>query len=104
MAADMTAPAGHAHNGAVAGTSAAHLVMHTAEEAATCSVKVKRSWLERQAVTRKIPFSMLGGSYTAQRPAPRRDRPDERSGTGPGRLETASLGAIACSLPVHQRR
>jgi excisionase family DNA binding protein len=36
--------------------------MHTAEEAARL-LKVKRSWLERQAAARKIPFSMLGGSY-----------------------------------------
>ena len=37
-------------------------VMHTAEEAARL-LKVKQSWLERQAANRKIPFSMLGGSY-----------------------------------------
>jgi excisionase family DNA binding protein len=61
MAADMTASAGRARNG-VAGTSAGHLVMHTAEEAARL-LKVKQSWLERQAAARKIPFSMLGGSY-----------------------------------------
>jgi excisionase family DNA binding protein len=36
--------------------------MHTAEEAAKL-LKVKQSWLERQAAARKVPFSMLGGSY-----------------------------------------
>lgn len=42
--------------------SAGPPVMHTAEEAARL-LKVKQSWLERQAAARKIPFSMLGGSY-----------------------------------------
>lgn len=37
-------------------------VMLTAEEAARV-LKVKQSWLERQAAARKVPFSMLGGSY-----------------------------------------
>lgn len=37
-------------------------VLHTAEEAALL-LRVKQSWLERQAAARKIPFSMLGGSY-----------------------------------------
>jgi excisionase family DNA binding protein len=36
--------------------------VHTAEEAAKI-LKVKQSWLERQAAARKIPFTMLGGSY-----------------------------------------
>lgn len=36
--------------------------MHTAEEAASL-LKVKQSWLERQAASRKIPFAILGGSY-----------------------------------------
>jgi excisionase family DNA binding protein len=36
--------------------------VHTAEEAAEI-LKVKQSWLERQAAARKIPFTMLGGSY-----------------------------------------
>ncbi|WP_369076797.1 helix-turn-helix domain-containing protein [Paractinoplanes rishiriensis] len=34
----------------------------TAEEAATI-LRVRPSWLERQAAKRKIPFSMLGGCY-----------------------------------------
>jgi len=37
--------------------------MHTAEEAARL-LKVKRSWLERQAAARKIPFSMLAAAAT----------------------------------------
>jgi excisionase family DNA binding protein len=62
MAADATTPAGRAHIPSAAGASVGHPVMHTAEEAARL-LKVKRSWLERQAAARKIPFSMLGGSY-----------------------------------------
>jgi excisionase family DNA binding protein len=36
--------------------------LYTAAEAAEI-LKVKRSWLERQAAARKIPFTMLAGSY-----------------------------------------
>jgi excisionase family DNA binding protein len=36
--------------------------LYTAEEAAEI-LRVKRSWLERQAAGRKIPFTMLGGGY-----------------------------------------
>lgn len=59
---DTTAPGGRSHTAATAGTSAGQPLMHTAEEAARL-LKVKQSWLERQAAARKIPFSMLGGSY-----------------------------------------
>jgi excisionase family DNA binding protein len=38
------------------------LAIHTLEEAAAI-LRVKASWLERQAAARKIPFTMLGGSY-----------------------------------------
>jgi len=38
------------------------LAIHTLDEAATI-LRVKPSWLERQAAARKIPFTMLGGSY-----------------------------------------
>ena len=38
------------------------LAIHTLDEAAAI-LRVKPSWLERQAAARKIPFSMLGGSY-----------------------------------------
>ncbi|WP_372493966.1 helix-turn-helix domain-containing protein [Salinispora arenicola] len=34
----------------------------TADEAATI-LRVKASWLERHAASRKIPFTMLGGCY-----------------------------------------
>ena len=37
-------------------------VVHTTAEAAVI-LRVKESWLERQAQLRKIPFAMLGGSY-----------------------------------------
>ena len=36
--------------------------LYTAGEAAAI-LRVKQSWLERQAADRKIPFTMLGGSY-----------------------------------------
>ena len=36
--------------------------LYTAEEAAK-ALRVRQSWLERQAAARKIPFTMLGGSY-----------------------------------------
>lgn len=38
------------------------LSVHTLDEAAAI-LRVKKSWLERQAAARKIPFTMLGGSY-----------------------------------------
>jgi excisionase family DNA binding protein len=38
------------------------LAVHTVDEAAAI-LRVKPSWLERQAAARKIPFTMLGGSY-----------------------------------------
>lgn len=34
----------------------------TLDEAAEI-LRVKKSWLERKAAARKVPFSMLGGSY-----------------------------------------
>jgi excisionase family DNA binding protein len=36
--------------------------LYTAVEAAEI-LRVKQSWLERQAAARKIPFTMLGGAY-----------------------------------------
>ena len=38
------------------------LAVHTLDEAATI-LRVKASWLERQAAARRIPFTMLGGAY-----------------------------------------
>ncbi len=40
----------------------APVAVHTLDEAAAI-LRVKPSWLERQAAARKIPFTMLGGSY-----------------------------------------
>jgi excisionase family DNA binding protein len=40
----------------------APLMLYTSGEAAAI-LRVRQSWLERQAATRKIPFAMLGGSY-----------------------------------------
>jgi excisionase family DNA binding protein len=45
-----------------AGNGEGALTLYTAEEAAEI-LRVKKSWLERQAAARKIPFTMLGGSY-----------------------------------------
>jgi excisionase family DNA binding protein len=36
--------------------------LYTVAEAAEI-LRVKQSWLERQAAARKIPFAMLGGAY-----------------------------------------
>ena len=36
--------------------------LYTAEEAAEI-LRVKKSWLDRQAGARKVPFTMLGGAY-----------------------------------------
>ena len=57
----------HDHSGRPAGTitvqsSQAALILYTTEEAAQI-LRVKKSWLERQAAARKIPFTMLGRSY-----------------------------------------
>jgi excisionase family DNA binding protein len=38
------------------------LAVHTLEEAAAI-LQVRKSWLERRAAARKIPFTMLGGAY-----------------------------------------
>lgn len=38
------------------------IALYTIDEAAAL-LRVKKSWLERQAAKRKIPFSMLGGAY-----------------------------------------
>ncbi len=44
------------------GTAHETIVIYTVAEAATI-LRVKESWLERQAAARKIPFTMLGGAY-----------------------------------------
>jgi excisionase family DNA binding protein len=45
-----------------AGNSQGAPTLYTTEEAAEI-LRVKKSWLERQAAARKIPFTMLGRSY-----------------------------------------
>ena len=57
----MTAPGGVVQVAAAAGAAATPR-LHTAEEAAEI-LRVRKSWLERQAAARKIPFTMLGGGY-----------------------------------------
>ena len=37
-------------------------MVHTPAEAAAI-LRVRQSWLERQAAARRIPFTMLGGAY-----------------------------------------
>lgn len=44
------------------GTAHETVVIYTVVEAAAI-LRVKESWLERQAAARKIPFTMLGGAY-----------------------------------------
>src|SRR5262245_45825666 len=39
-----------------------NLTLYTSEEAAAI-LRVTRSWLERQAAARRVPFTMLGGGY-----------------------------------------
>ena len=38
------------------------VTLYTADEAAAI-LRVTRSWLERRAAARKVPFTMLGGGY-----------------------------------------
>ena len=52
------------------------IAVHTLDEAATIQ-RVKKSWLERQAAARKIPFTRLGG---AAAPAPSVDAEQAMSG------------------------
>ena len=87
VAAETTAPGGRSHAGGPTGTHAGHLVMHTAEEAARL-LKAKRSWLERQAAARKIPFSILGGSYRFSDRHLAEIAWINRSGPGPTRTRT----------------
>jgi excisionase family DNA binding protein len=93
-------------------------VVHTVAEAASI-LRVKESWLERQAAARKIPFTMLGGCYrfTAEHLAeivrineqvpppaadsgpdrPRRKRPESQS-------ETASVSMLRPRTARPRRR
>jgi excisionase family DNA binding protein len=97
-------------------------VMHTAEEAARL-LKVKQSWLERQAAARKIPFTMLGGSYRFSdrhlaeivrmnevmpsrdakdvRPPERRHRTASAASAGATETEFEPLRPRPCSGPRH---
>jgi hypothetical protein len=71
VTADATAPSGRSRAAGTAGTLAGQLMMHTAEQAARL-LKVKRSWLERQATARKIPFP----SHRPQNPPEPASRPE----------------------------
>ena len=63
--------------------------LYTATEAAKI-LKVKESWLERQAAARKIPFTMLGGAYRFTDGHP---PPSSRYTTGPSAQRTTAQGA-----------
>ncbi len=71
--------------------------IHTLDEAAAI-LRVKPSWLERQAAARKIPFTMLGGAYhfTSEHLATI-VRLHERTPTG---RETASRKAVPKRTPA----
>ena len=99
-------------------TTATTPTLRTAEEAAEI-LRVRRSWLERQAAARKIPFTMLGGCYQftschlseivqmfeitpvpeSQVPAPRSG--GRRNGGGP---RTAVTGLVAPMRPRPRNR
>lgn len=76
--------------------------LYTAAEAAGI-LRVKKSWLERQAAARKIPFAMLGHSYRftpahlavivqlyERGPALRSERPSSRSQRNSARAPVAT--------------
>jgi excisionase family DNA binding protein len=81
-----------------AGRGQGRIALYTTEEAAAI-LRVKKSWLERQAAKRKIPFTLLGGGYRftsahlaeivlmhEEPPAPRTNAPARgkaRRGQGP---------------------
>ena len=86
-------------------------VVHTVAEAASI-LRVKESWLERQASARKIPFTMLGGCYrftadhlaeivrlNEQVPPPAADGESDR----PHRKRRASQGETASVSPLRPR-
>jgi len=86
--------------------------VHTPAEAAAI-LRVRQSWLERQAAARKIPFTMLGGAYrftddhlaeivrmnekipTAEVPeAPRHPGPRTHRFQAPGQTDAAPIMAL----------
>lgn len=89
------------------------LALYTADEAAGI-LRVKKSWLERQAAARKIPFTMLGRSYRftsahlaaivqmhEQAPTPSAWR--ENRDTRPPRHNTEPRGTSGRSAPLRPR-
>ena len=90
MTADATDPTGRSRPAGTAGTLAGQLMMHTAEEAARL-LKVKRSWLDRQAAARKIPFS----SHRPQNPPEPASRPE--------RPPPYKRGAAIARRPIEQQ-
>ena len=87
--------------------------LHTADEAAAI-LRVKRSWLERQAAARKIPFTVLGGSYRftsahlaeivrlyEQLPGPRAEGAGRKA--RPPREATTTFAAPGQSAPLRPR-
>ena len=79
------------------------IAVHTLDEAAVI-LRVKRSWLQRQAAARKIPFTMLGGAYhftpehiveivriNEKRPAPARESKARRKARDQHGNETVTM-------------
>jgi excisionase family DNA binding protein len=88
-------------------------ILYTTEEAAEI-LRVKKSWLKRQAAARKIPFTMLGRSYRFtsvhlaaivrmhEEMLVRSARPDDRD-TRSQRLAVAPRLTMGGSAPLRPR-
>jgi excisionase family DNA binding protein len=86
--------------------------VYTLDEAAAL-LRVKKSWLERQAAARRIPFTMLGGAYhftthhlTAivrlhEIEPRRRDEPVSRP--GPARRRQQTTPPTPSAMPLRPR-
>ena len=89
--------------------------LYTAAEAAEI-LRVKQSWLERQAAARKIPFTMLGGAYRftdvhlagivrmyETMPSPSSNTPDSRSRSRRARKPARTSGSGLAPLRPRPR-
>jgi excisionase family DNA binding protein len=93
------------------GTVHETVVIYTVAEAAAV-LRVKESWLERQAAARKIPFTMLGGTYrftadhlaaivriNEKTPAEETESPESTRRAAQARQRTGSLPMVAPLRP-----